>query len=217
MLLASCAKIKEVAPSLPAPEVEEPAPKEQQVIPAVVVEPEPEPEIEEPAPEPAPIPKPEPEKEETPEPEPEPAKSAEDLEYERSVGNMDIPRNTFEDDKTAILRIIHELSDVMQTFDYRTWVTYVDKASIEYWSRPTNLRKAQSRLPIKGLQLKALEDYFKYVFVPARMGREVTEIRYISSTHVKAVHVTQEEKDIVYYYFNKINGVWKINIPPLTE
>lgn len=174
-----------------------------------IVAPQPEPEIEEPAPEEQTV-------KEIPQPLP-PQKTAEDLEYERSVGGTDISRNTFEDDKAAILRIIRELSRVMKTLDYKAWVTYLDKETIDYWSRPANLRKAQARLPIKGLQLKTLEDYFKYVFVPARMGREVTEIRYISPLNIKAVQVTEEDKDIVYYYFNKIDGTWKINIPPLNE
>ncbi|MDE6351482.1 MAG: hypothetical protein K2K67_10835, partial [Treponemataceae bacterium] len=143
-----------------------------------VVAPAPQPEIEEPAPEEQTV-------RDIPQPQ-APQKTAEDLEYERSVGGADISRDTFEDDKAAILRIIRELSHVMKTLDYKAWVTYLDQESIDYWSRPTNLRKAQARLPIKGLQLKTLEDYFKYVFVPARMGREVTEIRYISPSYIKA-------------------------------
>ena len=175
-------------------QVAEPAP--------VVAEPEPEPPVAEPAPVAAPKPA---------------EKTAEDLEYERSIGNAGVSRNTFEDDKAAILRIINELSTVMKTLNYKAWVTYLDKDTIDYWSRPVNLRKAQARLPIKGLQLKTLEDYFRYVFVPARNGREVTEIRYVSPTYVKAVQVTKEDKDIVYYYFNKINGKWMVNIPPLND
>ncbi|MBD5427345.1 MAG: hypothetical protein HDR38_07350 [Treponema sp.] len=192
MLLAACGTTQEVVAPAPLPEIEEPAPEEQTV-----------------APENQPV-------VETPQLQ-APQKTAEDLEYERSVGGADISRNTFEDDKAAILRIIRELSRVMKTLDYKAWVTYLDQESIDYWSRPTNLRKAQARLPIKGLQLKTLGDYFKYVFVPARMGREVTEIRYISPSYIKAVQVTDDDKDIVYYYFNKIDGTWKINIPPLNE
>lgn len=175
---------------------------------------EPTPAVEEPVQEEPTVAEPAPAPAETPKPV---QKTAEDLEYERSIGNAGVSRNTFEDDKAAILRIIKELATVMKTLNYKSWVTYLDQETIDYWSRPANLRKAQARLPIKGLQLKTLEDYFKYVFVPARTGREVTEIRYVSPTYVKAVQVTKEDKDIVYYYFNKINGKWMVNIPPLTE
>lgn len=192
MLLAACGTTQEIVAPAPGPETEAPTQETEDPVPEEQTASE--------------IPQPQ-----------APQKTAEDLEYERSVGGTDISRNTFEDDKAAILRIIRELSRIMKTLDYKSWVTYLDQESIDYWSRPTNLRKAQARLPIKGLQLKTLDDYFKYVFVPARMGREVTEIRYISPSYIKAVQVTEEDKDIVYYYFNKMDGTWKINIPPLNE
>ena len=137
-------------------------------------------------------------------------------EYARSVGNVFVSRDTFAEDKERVLKIISELDTVMKDFDYKSWLRYVDKETIDYWSRPANLRKAQNRLPVKGLRLNSLEDYFKYVFVPARKGREVTEIRYISDKYIKAIQ-TGSEQDIVYYYFNKINGFWMVNIPPIDE
>lgn len=137
-------------------------------------------------------------------------------EYSRSVGDVSVSRDTFAEDKEKILAIISELDVVMKNSDYRSWLTYLDKESIDYWSRPANLRKAQNRLPVKGLRLTNLQDYFKYVFIPARKGRKVTEIRYVSDTYIKAIEVG-EEQDIVYYYFNKINGRWMVNIPPLDD
>ncbi len=137
-------------------------------------------------------------------------------EYARSVGNVSVSRDTFEEDKERVLKIISELDTVMKDFDYKSWLRYVDKETVDYWSRPANLKKAQNRLPVKGLRLNSLEDYFKYVFVPARKGREVTEIRYISDKYIKAIQ-TGSEQDIVYYYFNKINGFWMVNIPPIDE
>ncbi|MBQ0050668.1 MAG: hypothetical protein KBT11_01225, partial [Treponema sp.] len=72
------------------------------------------------------------------------------------------------------------------------------------------------RLPVKGLKLNSLQHYFKYVFVPARKGKSVTEIRYVSDNYIKAIQV-QEEQDIVYYYFNRIDGFWMVNIPKIDE
>ena len=148
------------------------------------------------------------------EPEKEPVVQTEDDEYSRSVGAVSVSRDTFEEDKARILKIIEDLSKVMKDMDYKSWLTYVDKESINYYSQPANLKKAQSRLPVKGLKLNSLQDYFKYVFVPARRDRSVTEIRYISDTYIKAIQV-QESQDIVYYYFNKINGYWMVHIPPI--
>ncbi len=139
-------------------------------------------------------------------------KSEEEKEYERSIGDTGVSLDTFNQDKNAILAIINELADVMKSYNYNAWLTYLDDASISYWSKKPNLSAAQKKLPVKGLQLRTLEDYFKHVFVPARRGKQVTEIRYISDKNIKAVQV-QEDVDIVYYNFNKINNVWKLHIP----
>ena len=135
-------------------------------------------------------------------------------EYSRSVGKLNISKDDFEADKKEIMRIISELSTIMKDKNYRSWLNYIDSESKDYWSKSSTLKKAQARMPVKGLALKTLEDYFKYVFVPARQKSEITEIRYESTTYVKAVEV-QEEQDLVYYYFKKIDGKWLVHIPPL--
>ena len=135
-------------------------------------------------------------------------------EYSRSVGNLNISKDDFEADKKAIMAMISELDTIMKDKNYKAWLGYIDSESTEYWSKSSTLKKAQARLPIKGLQLKTLEDCFKYVFVPARQKSKITEIRYESATYVKAVEV-QEEQDLVYYDFKKINGKWLVHIPPL--
>ncbi len=139
-------------------------------------------------------------------------KTEEEKEYERSIGDTGVSLDTFTQDKNAILAIIKELAVVMKNYDYKAWLTYLDEESKTYWSKKPNLSAAQKKLPVRGLQLRTLEDYFKHVFVPARRGKEVTEIRYISDKNIKAVQV-QEDVDIVYYNFNKINNVWKLHIP----
>ena len=163
-------------------------------------------------------------------PTPEPAKETTTVEekttvqkdeYSRAVGNLSVSKDTFEADKAAVTELIDTLSTIMKDMDYQSWLLYVDKESKIYWSKSANLKKAQSKLPVKGLKLKDLQDYFKYVFVPARMGRTVTEIRYESDTYVKAVQITnpsdspEEEKYTVYYYFVKTNGHWELNLPQI--
>ncbi|MCR4822398.1 MAG: hypothetical protein K5873_05950 [Treponema sp.] len=138
-----------------------------------------------------------------------------DDEYSRSVGDVSVSRDTFLDDKGKVLRIIKQLDGIMKDMDYKSWLPYVDDESIQYWSKSSNLKAAQKRLPVKGLRLKNLQDYFKFVFVPARAGREVTEIRYISDKYIKAIQTQDDQSDIVYYYFNKINGNWMVHIPPI--
>ena len=160
-----------------------------------------------------------------PEPEPEPELPVQepvvDDEYSRSVADVAVDRDTFAEDKEQVLKIIAELDTVMRSKDYNSWLTYVDKESINYWMLRKNLQKAEKKLPVKGIKLRDLKDYFNYVFIPARTGKSVEEIRYKSDTYIQAVKVnepateTAPEQTTVYYYFNKINGRWMVHIPPL--
>lgn len=138
----------------------------------------------------------------------------ENEEYLRSVADIQVSRETFISDKREILQIISELSDVMENEDYSRWITYIDQDSISYWSQSTVLQKAASRLPVKGLKLSSLRDYFYNIFIPSRKGKDVDEIRYLTTDTVKAVHVNGDT-DVVYYTLYKIDGVWKIHLPKL--
>lgn len=135
-------------------------------------------------------------------------------EYTRSTLNVDVSIDDFNEDKKRILQIINELNVIMGEMNYNKWETYVDSESLIYWSKKANLQKAASRLPIKGIKLNSLRDYFIHVFLPSRKGHEVTEIRYETRTLIKAVQVTKEN-DVVYYTFRKINNDWKLYLPKI--
>jgi hypothetical protein len=149
-------------------------------------------------------------------PNPPAAVSKADEEYERSTRDLEVSvsKDTFEEDKKIILAIIHSLDTVMTEMDYEKWIDFLDPESVTYWSNRNNLQRASSLLPVKGLKLRNLYDYFKYVFIPSRTGRTVSEIRYISPDYVKAVQVNETE-DIIYYYFVKLNGEWKVRLPEI--
>jgi len=191
---------EEVAPVVEEPKIEETAPLVEEKVPEPVSE-EPSPVQEEPA----------------VENQEEPAPTPEDDEYTRSVGAVAVDRNTFADDKEKVLKIISELDEIMKNMNYNAWVPYVEPASVDYWKLRKNLQKYEKRLPVKGIKLTDLQAYFKHVFVPARKGREVSEIRYISDTYIKAVQVREGQEDIIYYYFNKINGKWMVHLPTNEE
>ncbi len=137
-----------------------------------------------------------------------------DDEYHRSVNDIEVTKETFAEDKTEIMKIIGELASIMSDGDYNSWIKYIDSESVKYWSNSQNLGRASKMLPVKGLRMNNLRDYFTYVFVPSRKGRQVDEIRYISKESVKAVQVSGST-DIVYYYFTKVAGSWLVHIPPL--
>ena len=141
-----------------------------------------------------------------------------DDEYLRSIAGLEgtaVSKKEFEDDKHEILEIISQLAIIMETKDTLDWLNYIDEPSKEYYKNPVNLRKAQRKLPNKLIELKTIEDYFKYVFIPARKNSHIDEIRYVSKTHVKAVQV-REESDAIYYEFKKDNGKWLVYLPPVS-
>lgn len=169
--------------------------------------------------EPAPV-KVEPKVEKKPEPkkvEVKPEPTEEEKEYARSVATLSnaISQDAFQKDKENIMSIIDELSTIMKQKDYDKWLKYVSPASKTYWSNPTNLANVASRLPVKGLKLKSMRDYFLYVFIPARQNSKVDEIRYVSTDVVKVVEA-KENEDIIYYLFEKsANGEWFLKLDTL--
>lgn len=143
-----------------------------------------------------------------------------DDEYLRSIANLDVAeavtKQEFTDDKNEILHIISDLAIIMETKDTLEWLNYIEEESKEYYKNPVNLRKAQRKLPNKLIELKTIEDYFKFVFIPARKNSQIDEIRYISKTHVKAVQLREDMPDAIYYEFKKLNGKWFVYIPPVS-
>ena len=159
----------------------------------------------------------------TPEPEPEPEPVARELtpeeqEFLRSTQALSedcaVSIDTFTKDKKDVLDTIAELDEIMKKGDYARWLTYVSKESKDYWMNAKRLKELEGRLPVKGLKLSGLRDYFKYIFIPARTGHTVDEIRYVSDTVVKAVQV-KEKRDVVYYTFEKIEGKWLLKLDTL--
>ena len=145
------------------------------------------------------------------------AQSSENAEYSRSVsalGDKSVSFDDFQRDKADILAVIADLDKSMKNRDYALWRSYLTPGSISYWSNKLNLQIIASKLPKKGVMLRTLSDYFTNVFIPSRMGRNVNEIRYISRTEVKAVEV-QDNKDIIYYEFEKIDNRWLVKLPTL--
>ncbi|MCR4734641.1 MAG: hypothetical protein K5829_06545 [Treponema sp.] len=144
--------------------------------------------------------------------------NADDEEYLRSTNNMGtetVTKDEFAEDKAEILRIISEMEKIMEDEDFEAWMNYIAPDSIRYYSNPVNIKKAQKKLPDKTKKLNGIEDYFKLVFIPARKRSQVTEIRYLSKTNIKAVELKDNGKVIAYYQFVKLNDKWLIHIPSL--
>ena len=140
----------------------------------------------------------------------------EEEEYIRSTKDLSeeelVTKDEFTEDKAEILRIIKELQKIMEREDVSAWLEYVDKDSKNFYSIPANIRKVNKKLPNKAIVLNGIGDYFKYVFIPSRKNREITEIRYISKTNTKAVQVKEDGSVTRYYQFIKVNGQWYVQL-----
>ena len=140
-----------------------------------------------------------------------------DDEYLRSIAELDgldsVSKQEFSDDKHEILETISELAIIMETKDVLDWLNYIEEESKEYYKNPVNLRKAQRKLRDKRIELKTIQDYFLYVFIPARQNSQIDEIRYISKTLVNAIQVREDDDDLIYYQFLKEDGKWKVYLP----
>ena len=147
----------------------------------------------------------------------EPEVSEADKEYARSVSNLSgkISKDTFIEDKKDIMQTIDELNDIIKRRDYEAWLTYVSPSSKQYWTNPKNLAAVANRLPVKGITIRSMRDYFLYVFIPARQNSKVEEIRYVSPTVTKAVE-PKEDEDLIFYLFEKAsNGDWLLKLDTL--
>lgn len=136
-------------------------------------------------------------------------------EYSRSVSNIEdgsITEETFTHDKKEILEIIDKLDSIMKGKKYNDWLNYLTPESKTFWSDKKNLSELSQKLFSKyNFELKNLREYFEYFFIPARKGRVVDEIRYVTPTEIKAVQYKDKE-DIIYYFFEKIDNKWLIRL-----
>ncbi len=147
----------------------------------------------------------------------EPVLSEADKEYARSVSDLagTITKDEFVEDKKDIMETIDALNDIIKNRDYDSWLKYVSPSSKQYWSNPKNLAAVANRLPIKGVKIRSMKDYFLYVFIPARQNSKVEEIRYVSTTITKAVE-PKEDEDLIFYIFEKsASGEWLLKLDTL--
>jgi len=192
--------------------VKEPEPviKQEPVEPAVPVEPakpESSAKAEEPPVEPAPVVE---KQEPVVEVKPEPAEEKNTIiaEFE----GVTITKETYDQTKTEMEKIVEKLNRITATKDYTQWRTFLSEEYKEQYSQPLTLKKVSEALPVKGIKLKSLRDYFTYVFVPSRQNVRVDDIKFVSPTRVDVI-MQQGNTSLLVYGLENIDGSWKL-IPP---
>lgn len=158
-----------------------------------------------------------------PEPEPEPVAEEIDDEYHRSISSLSgdeafyISPEVFEEDKNQIFKVINDLDRVMKKKDFDSWLTYLTPESAEYWSNRHNLLELSRHMFSGGdFHINNIREYFELFFIPARRGRLVDEIRYVTPDYVKVVQY-KNKTDVIYYFFEKQDGEWKLKLDTLNN
>lgn len=186
----------------PYTEIGEPMtkPKEPKTEPKIeIIVPEPKPPKEVAKPQPKPKSKPETPKEQ---PKPEEVVVA-------TFGEVKITQQDYVDTKAEMQVIVNDLNTITETENYERWLDYLSEDYKSYFSNRQILKEVSEKLPIKGIRLDTLKDYFKYVFVPARKNSRVDDIKFISATTVSVLMRDRGILLLVYSLENQQNS-WKL-------
>ena len=123
-----------------------------------------------------------------------------------------ITKETYNQTKTEMEIIVDKLNHITATKDYAQWLTFLSDEYKRYYSQTATLNKVSEALPVKGIKLKSLKDYFTYVFVPSRQNVRVEDIKFVSPTRVNVI-MKQANVSLLGYSLENIDSSWKL-IPP---
>lgn len=194
LFLCSCKTVDQTAAEPTEPVIEQ--------IPVETIKPEVLPE-----PEPLPTPKP------TvsvapPNPQPKEEPKPEDI-VVATFGEITITKKDYIDTKAEVELVVEELNKITAASDYSDWLKYLSDDYRKHYSNKAALQETSKQLPIKGITLNTLHDYFTYVFVPARKNVRVDDITFTSATTVDVIMKTSSKWYYVYTLEKEKNG-WKI-------
>ena len=111
--------------------------------------------------------------------------------------------------KSEIEEVVKKLNEITAKKDYGRWRYWLSTEYKKEFSKPEVLKKASEGLPsnLKGKQLKSIEDFFYYVFVPARQNGRVDDIEYLTPTKVRVFKI-EPKRTLIFYNLEKIDNRW---------
>ncbi len=125
---------------------------------------------------------------------------------------VSITKETYVKTKSEIEIVVDELNHITAKKDYLKWLQYISEDYKKAYSNPVRLKAVSEALPIKGIQLKSLRDYFLYVFVPSRQNIHVDDITFVSPTRVEVI-MNRNGSTLLVYNIEKVENGWEL-IPP---
>ena len=111
--------------------------------------------------------------------------------------------------KSEIEEVVKKLNEITAKKDYGRWRYWLSKDYIKEFSKPEVLKKISEEhsANLRGKQLKTIEDYFYYVFVPSRQNGRVDDIEYLTPTKVRVWKIEPTRK-LIFYNLEKIDDRW---------
>ncbi|MGP1438083.1 MAG: hypothetical protein ACTTKH_03320 [Treponema sp.] len=133
------------------------------------------------------------------------------LDHENEViaefGEVKITKKHYNDTMSEIKIVVDGLNKITSTRNYSGWLTYLSDYYKETYSKASTLKATSDTLPVKGLKLSNLKDFFNYVFVPSRQNIKVDDIKFLSPVKVNVIMITKG-KELLVYNLEKINEKW---------
>ncbi len=124
--------------------------------------------------------------------------------------DIEITKATYDTAKSEIQLVVEDLNTITLNRDYNRWMTYLSEEYIQTFSDPAHLQRVSASLPIRGVQLRTLRDYFTYVFVPSRQNMRVDDIQFVSPTRVYAIMEIDPKTPVAIYILEKTALGWQI-------
>jgi len=125
-------------------------------------------------------------------------------------GEVKITKQDYHDTMGEIKVIVDALNKVARTKNYIKWLTFLSESyRVEFSSTPT-FKVARENLKKKtagAIKLSTLQDYFNYIFVPARQNIQVDDIEFLSPQRVNVLMIANGQKLLI-YDLEKIQGRW---------
>ena len=111
--------------------------------------------------------------------------------------------------KSEIEEVVKKLNEITAKKDYGRWRYWLSTEYKKEFSKPEVLKKISEEhsANLRGKQLKTIEDYFYYVFVPSRQNGRVDDIEYLTPTKVRVWKIEPTRK-LIFYNLEKMDDRW---------
>lgn len=124
-----------------------------------------------------------------------------------------VTREVFDQTFDDVKKFIDQLNDIIRAQDFDSWYRYLTPDFLVYHSNPEFLRQQnESRvLKSRGIVLKNLPDYFRFVVVPSRASVRLDDIFFLNENELEAIMIVNSRRVTVYRLI-KIDNEWKIGL-----